>query len=209
MRRSASSPSYLRLFGATNRGAHPRLRAVLTARPGDANIARASVALPHSEFIDQAHIRTICTRVQFAADQCPAGSVYGHVQATSPLVDYPLEGPVYLRSSSHKLPDVVAVLKGPPRQPIEVDLVGRVDSVNGGIRTTFEAVPDAPVTKAIFTAAGRQEGPLPKLDQHLPRHPPRHGQDERPKRQVHRHRPVLKVRCKSKGKGKGKGKGRP
>jgi hypothetical protein len=147
-----------RLFGPIHRGGHPRFRSVFTARAGDANTAHISFALPRSEFIDQAHFRTICTRVQFAAGQCPAGSVYGHIKATSPLVDYPVEGPVYLRSSSHKLPDVVAVLKGPPSQPIEVDLDGRVDSVGGGIRTTFEVVPDLPVTKAIVTLQGAKKG---------------------------------------------------
>ena len=147
-----------KLFGPTHRGAHPRLRTVFSARPGDANTARLSFALPHSEFIDQAHFRTICTRVQFVANQCPAGAVYGHVIASSPLLDYPLEGPIYLRSSSHKLPDVVAVLKGPPSQPIEVDLDGRVDAVNGGIRTTFETVPDAPVSTAVVTLQGGKKG---------------------------------------------------
>src|SRR5262249_15240385 len=57
----------LLLFGPTRRGAHPRFRAVLTAKPGEAGIAHTVVALPHSEFIDQGHFRTICTRVQFAA----------------------------------------------------------------------------------------------------------------------------------------------
>ena len=146
------------LYGPVHRGGHPRLRTVFTARPGDANTARISFALPRSEFIDQAHFRTICTRVQFAANQCPAGSVYGYVKATSPLVDYTVEGPIYLRSSSHKLPDVVAALRGPPSQPIEVDLDGRVDSVNGGIRTTFETVPDLPVTKAIVSLQGGKKG---------------------------------------------------
>ncbi len=148
----------IRLNGKTNRGAHPSLRAVLTAKPGEAGIAATSVALPRSEFIDQAHFRTICTRVQFAANQCPAGSVYGHVKAISPLVDYPLEGPVYLRSSSHKLPDVVAALRGPASQPIEIDIDGRVDSVNGGIRNSFEALPDAPVSKVIFNLQGGKKG---------------------------------------------------
>ena len=148
----------IRLNGKTNRGAHPSLRAVLTAKPGEAGIAATSVALPRSEFIDQAHFRTICTRVQFAASQCPAGSVYGHVKALSPLVDYPLEGPVYLRSSSHKLPDVVAALRGPASQPIEIDSDGRVDSVNGGIRNSFEALPDAPVSKVIFNLQGGKKG---------------------------------------------------
>lgn len=149
---------HTRLFGPIHRGGHPRLRSVFEAKPGEANTARISFALPSSEFIDQSHFRTICTRVQFAAAQCPAGSVYGHVKAITPLFDYPLEGPVYLRSSSHKLPDVVAALRGPASQPIEVDLDGRVDSVNGGIRTTFETVPDAPVTKAIVTLQGGKKG---------------------------------------------------
>lgn len=149
---------HTRLFGPIHRGGHPRLRSVFEAKPGEANTARISFALPRSEFIDQSHFRTICTRVQFAANQCPAGSVYGHVKAITPLFDYPLEGPVYLRSSVHKLPDVVAALRGPASQPIEVDLDGRVDSVNGGIRTTFETVPDAPVTKAIVTLQGGKKG---------------------------------------------------
>jgi hypothetical protein len=148
----------IHLFGPTHRGAHPSLRAVFQAKPGEANTARIVIALPRSAFIDQAHFRTICTRVQFAADQCPAGSVYGHIKAISPLLDYHLEGPIYLRSSVHKLPDVVAALRGPPSQPIEIDLDGRVDTVDGGLRTTFESVPDAPVTKAIVTLQGGKKG---------------------------------------------------
>ena len=148
----------VRLFGKVHRGAHPRFKAVLTAKPGEANIAKVSFTLPRSEFIDQAHFRTICTRVQFAAKQCPAGSVYGHVKALSPLVDYPLEGPVYLRSSSHELPDLVVALHGPAYQPIEIDAAGRVDSVNGGLRVRFEEVPDAPLSKLIFDAQGAKKG---------------------------------------------------
>src|SRR5262249_41078109 len=54
----------LRLLGKTTRGAHPSLKANLTMPEGGANIAKAVVALPHSEFIDNAHFQTICTRVQ-------------------------------------------------------------------------------------------------------------------------------------------------
>jgi hypothetical protein len=150
----------LRLFGPTGRGGHPRLKATLTARPGDANIAGASVALPHSEFLDQSHIRTICTRVQFAAKQCPAGSVYGRAEATTPLLDQPLSGPVYLRSSSNPLPDLVAALEGPDNQPIEVVLAGRIDSVKGGIRSSFEAVPDQPVSRFVLQMQGGKKGLL-------------------------------------------------
>jgi hypothetical protein len=150
----------LRLFGGTHRGSHPRLVAKLTARPGDANIAGASVALPHSEFLDQAHIRTICTRVQFAARQCPTGAVYGHAEAVTPLLDSPVSGPVYLRSSDNPLPDLVAALRGPDSQPIEVVLSGRIDSVHGGIRSSFEAVPDQPVSSFTLNMQGGKKGLL-------------------------------------------------
>jgi hypothetical protein len=148
----------VRLFGPIHRGGHPSLKSVFTAKPGEANTAAISFALPSSEFIDQAHFRTICTRVQFAANQCPAGSVYGHVRATSPLLDYPLQGPIYLRSSVHKLPDVVLALRGPASQPIAFDVAGRVDSVNGGLRVRFQTVPDAPLTKAVVTMQGAKKG---------------------------------------------------
>jgi autotransporter translocation and assembly factor TamB len=116
--------------------------------------------LSYFAFLDNAHIGTPCTRVQFAAKACPADSIYGHAKAVTPLLDDPLEGPVYLRSSDHELPDLVVALRGPFTQPIEVDLVGRIDSKNGGIRTTFEAVPDAPVTDFNLTLFGGKKGLL-------------------------------------------------
>jgi hypothetical protein len=146
----------LSLRGGSKRGAYPALRAVLEAKRGEANIKRVSVALPHSEFLAQEHINTICTRVQFAADRCPKGSIYGHARAFTPLLDKPLEGPVYLRSSSNPLPDLVAALHG----QIDIDLAGRIDSVRGGIRNTFNAVPDAPVSKFVLTMKGGKKGLL-------------------------------------------------
>jgi len=144
----------LSLNGGTRRGAHPALKAVLRARPKDANIGAATVTLPRSAFLDQAHIRTICTRVQFKAKQCPQGSVYGHAKAWTPLLDDPIEGPVILRSSNHKLPDLVAHLEG----LVDVDVLARIDSFKGGLRSSFESVPDAPVDKFILTMQGASKG---------------------------------------------------
>ncbi len=145
-----------KLKGGTHRGDYPALNATLTARPGDANIAKAAVTLPHSEFLAQEHIRTICTRVQFASHSCPEASIYGTARATSPLIEGALEGPVYLRSSSHPLPDLVADLNG----AFNVVLVGRIDSFKKGIRNTFEMVPDAPVTKFTLSMQGGKKGLL-------------------------------------------------
>ena len=80
----------LGLSGPTHRSAHPKLRAVLTTRKGDANIGRAQVTLPKTEFLENAHIQTVCTRVQFAADACPAKSIYGYAKAWTPLLDKPI-----------------------------------------------------------------------------------------------------------------------
>ena len=142
------------LTGGTRRGAHPAFRALVTPRAQDANFAKAVVTLPHSAFLDQAHIRTICTRVQFAAKACPPGSVYGHATVLTPLLDEPLEGPVYLRSSNHNLPDLVLALHG----IVDINAVGRIDSKNGGIRTSFETIPDAPFSKLILDLPGGNKG---------------------------------------------------
>jgi hypothetical protein len=142
--------------GGTNRGDYQALTATLTTHKHEANISRVAVTLPHSEFLAQEHIRTICTRVQFADKNCPDGSIYGFAKATTPLLDKPLEGPVYLRSSSNPLPDLVATLNG----QFDIELAGRIDSVNGGIRNTFEVVPDAPVSRFVLKMKGGEKSLL-------------------------------------------------
>jgi hypothetical protein len=147
----------LSLKGGTKRSQFPALKAVLTTPKGaNANIATTSVALPRSEFLEQSHIRTVCTRVQYRADNCPSAAIYGYAEARTPLLDEPLRGPVYLRSSDELLPNLVAALKG----PIEIDLVGSIDSIRGGIRTTFKAVPDAPVSRFVLQMQGGKKGLL-------------------------------------------------
>jgi hypothetical protein len=144
----------LKLRGGAKRGAHPALRSVYRPRPGDANLEDLVLRLPRSAFLDQGHIRTICTRVQFAADNCPAAAIYGQARAFTPLLANPLEGPVYLRSSDNKLPDLVIDLHG----LVDVEAVARIDSLKGGIRATFSGVPDAPVEKVVVKMQGGKKG---------------------------------------------------
>ncbi|HEX5928112.1 MAG TPA: hypothetical protein VFY48_01840 [Solirubrobacterales bacterium] len=144
----------LKLKGDTKRGGNPVLRGEYRPRPGDANLKGLVLRLPNSAFLDQAHIRTICTRVQFAADSCPPGAIYGKATAWTPLLEQPLSGPVYLRASSNPLPDFVADLHG----LIDVEAVARIDSKNGGIRATFVDVPDAPLTKVVVEMRGGKKG---------------------------------------------------
>jgi hypothetical protein len=150
----------LRLRGGTRRGQFPSLRAEVKPRMGDTNIEAAKVALPASEFLEQRHIKTICTRPRFAAETCPAASVYGSAQAFSPLLAQPLQGPVYLRSAPEReLPDLVADLHG-GGLGLRIEVVGHIDSVHGGLRGTFEGIPDAPVSRFVMNLAGGKKGLL-------------------------------------------------
>jgi len=138
------------------RNGHPRLRATLVARPGDANVARAALTLPHAEFLDQSHIGTICTRVQLAARACPKRAIYGRAVATTPLLDSRLAGPVYLVSSNHQLPDLLADLRG----QVNIQLHGVISTRKARTRTVFHPVPDVPVSKFVLNLAGGKRGLL-------------------------------------------------
>jgi hypothetical protein len=138
------------------RNGHPKFRATLVARPGDANIARAALTLPHASFLDQSHIKTICTRVQLAANDCPKGAIYGRAEAITPLLDKPLKGPVYLVSSDNLLPDLLADLRG----QVGIQLHGVISTMKARTKTVFFPVPDVPVRKFVLNMSGGKRGLL-------------------------------------------------
>jgi hypothetical protein len=149
----------LRLRGGSRRGAYPSLRATFASRGAqDSNLKRIEVTMPHSLFLAQNHIRTVCTRAQFAAERCPEGSVYGSAVAETLLFDEPLRGDVYLRSSSNKLPDLVASLRS---GEVRIIVEGRIGpGKHGGISTFFDNLPDAPIDRFIMTLNGGRRGLL-------------------------------------------------
>jgi hypothetical protein len=147
---------HARITGGTTRAKNPKIRVVVQSQPGDANIARTALNLPKSLFLDQSHIKTICTRVQLAAEECPAASVYGHAEAGSPLLKKKLTGPVYLVSSKHKLPDLLADLKG----QINIQLDGVISSQHGGLKTVFNNTPDVPLKSFVLEMQGGKKSLL-------------------------------------------------
>lgn len=197
------------LKGSTKRTGHPALRAKLTTRPGDANFDSVSVTLPPSQFIDQAHINNPCTRVQFNANACPPKSVLGTVRATTPLLDNPLEGPVYFRSNGGErdLPDIVADLNG----EAHIVLVGFVDSVRrkgteiSRTRTTFASTPDAPVQSLEMSLYGGKRGLLQNSRNLCAR--PQKASVKMGAQNGRRNDLQLRIKTSCKGKKKGKGKG--
>lgn len=196
---------FMRVFGGTRRAKSPKLRAVLLAREDDANIARSAVMLPKPLILEQSSLSNVCTRVQFAAHDCPKDSIYGYAEAFTPLLDGPLKGPVYLRSSDNLLPDMVAALNG----QVDIALAGRIDSVKGRLRTTFDVVPDVPVSKFILTVRGGKKRGLLVNSRNLcarkykviARFKAHNGKKSN-------QRPKLRTPCRKKGKG-AKGRGAP
>jgi hypothetical protein len=150
---------YAKILGGKNqtkRTKNPKFQATLEARNGDANLRRAAFILPRATILDQSHIKTICTRVQLAANECPKNSIYGHAKATSPLLEKPLKGPVYLTSSSNTLPDLLVNLNG----QVPVRLRGVISSEHGRLKTVFNNTPDVAVSKFILTMKGGEKGLL-------------------------------------------------
>ncbi len=149
-------PKILGGKNATKRTANPKFQATLEARNGDANLRRAAFILPRATILDQSHIKTICTRVQLAANECPKNSIYGHAKATSPLLDKGLSGPVYLTSSSNTLPDLLVDLKG----QVPIRLRGVISSAHGRLKTVFNNTPDVAVSKFVLNMKGGSKGLL-------------------------------------------------
>jgi hypothetical protein len=152
----------IRLKGKMKRTGNPALTATLKAPKGQANIKKTTVILPKTQFIDNAHIPSPCTRVQFNAGACPPSSIIGRAKAFTPLLSRSLAGPVYFRSNGGKrqLPDMVVDLGG----QIHVTLVGFIDSVkvrgseSSRVRTRFVSIPDAPVSKFVLNLKGGRKG---------------------------------------------------
>ena len=124
---------YLRLFGHRKdfrRNGHPRLRAVLVARDGDANISRRRHDPPAG--------RSCSTRATSARSArgtsspptpVPQDSVYGYatrlLAAARPAAQRP---GLPACPETHALPDLVAALHG----QVDVNLVGRTDTTPQG-----------------------------------------------------------------------------
>jgi hypothetical protein len=121
--------------------------------------------------LDQSNLDKVCTQPQLRAATCPASSIYGHVKAWSPLLERPLEGPVYLGVGfGYKLPALVADLNG----QVRILLKGKVDTTkHKGIRNTFQAVPDAPVSRFVLEMKGGKKYGLLENSENICRKPQR------------------------------------
>jgi hypothetical protein len=149
--------------GKTARGRRTPFTATLRQPAGQSGLRSVEVTLPKTlnSRLDVVNKRRACTLAQFAADRCPMQ--VGTGTAVTPLLRDPLTGPAYfVYTPDRRLPDLVVRLRG----LVDVDLVGKVTITRDlRLRTTFDTVPDVPVTKfRLALASGPTNGPIGVVD---------------------------------------------
>src|SRR6185312_16757336 len=129
-----------------------------------ANLRYVRVTLPGTLNARLTVIQDACTPQQFDTDiaKC-AHAKAGTATALTPLLAHPLRGNVYFVKNHPGYPDLVIALRG----QVAFDLIGHIKVVNNTrLTTTFDTVPDVPITKFVLslTAGSRATlGTLVKL----------------------------------------------
>jgi hypothetical protein len=156
--------------GQTTDGKHPAISAVLTQKPGQSNLSKVRVALPLSLALDPDNANGLCEFVDGSKVEptCPKASIVGTATAVTPILNEPLTGPVYfvknVRTDAKSgrqiktLPKLVIPMVGPNN--IKLTLTGTSDVENDRLVTTFDNVPDAPVSSFKLNIVGGKGGIL-------------------------------------------------
>lgn len=145
-------------------GARGRVRAgittplvvTLTQARGEANNRSVEVTLPKALNSRLRVVTDACTLEQFRTGRCT--KAVGSGVAETPLLKEPLKGKAYfVRNPARRLPDLMVALRG----QVDIDLVGKVTIPRDlTLRTTFDTVPDAPISKFTLSFVAGRRGPV-------------------------------------------------
>ncbi len=156
--------------GQTTDDKHPGVDATLTQKPGQANLKKVVVTLPLSLALDPDNAGALCefTDGSKVDPTCPKTSIVGTATATTPILNGPLAGPVYFVKNIRidaksgrqirTLPKLVIPLTGP--NGLRLNLTGTSNVVDDHLVTTFDQIPDAPVSSFKLNIVGGKHGIL-------------------------------------------------
>jgi hypothetical protein len=158
--------------GQTTDGKHPAITATLTQPASQANLKKVMVKLPLSLALDPDNSisDSLCSFVEGSKPdpKCPASSIVGKATATTPILDEPLSGPVYFVKNERKdpksgrsirtLPKLVIPFTG--QNGVKLTLTGTSTVVDDQLVTTFDNIPDAPVSSFKMNIIGGKGGIL-------------------------------------------------
>ncbi len=156
--------------GQTTDDKHPAVVASLTQPAGQANLKKVTVSLPLSLALDPDNANGLCefTDGSKIEPTCPKASIVGTATARTPILDQPLTGPVYFVKNVRKdpksgreirtLPKLVIPLTG--ENGVRLNVTGTSNVVGGRLVTTFDNLPDAPVSSFTLNIAGGKHGIL-------------------------------------------------
>lgn len=140
--------------GFTAARSDPPLTTIIEQQPGEANTKEAKVTLLAPLSPNVAALGNLCTAAEYDAEQCPDKSIVGQAQALTPLLSTPLSGPVRIVEVPNAAPKLVVYLNG----PINVRLNGAITLGALGTETTFQGIPDVPLTRFKLDFAGGPNG---------------------------------------------------
>jgi hypothetical protein len=156
--------------GQTTDSKHPGVSATLTQTAGQANLKKVRVVLPLSLALDPDNAQALCefTDGSKVEPTCPAASIVGTATARTPILDQPLTGPVYFVKNIRidaksgrqirTLPKLVIPLTG--ENGLRLTLTGTSAVEDDQLVTTFDAIPDAPVSDFALNIDGGSHGIL-------------------------------------------------